>query len=204
MPARQGSDGPDPPSPRPPRDERTTLRIALALNATMFVVGTIAGFIARSSALLADALDMLADASTYAIALLAIGRAPLFKRRAAFGSGILLGVLGFSVIGDALHRVLLHGLPVGAGMLFVAILSLTVNLTVLRMLTPYRTGEVHLRATWIDTRADAVANVGVIVAALLVMATKSRLPDLLVALAIGAYVLKEALEILSSASRAPR
>ena len=44
------------------RDQRRVLVIALALNATMFVVGLIAGLIAQSSGLLADALDMLADA----------------------------------------------------------------------------------------------------------------------------------------------
>jgi Co/Zn/Cd efflux system component len=170
----------------------------------MFVVGTVAGLLARSSALLADALDMLADAAAYTIALFAIGRAPLFKRRAALVSATLLGVLGLSVMADAVHRTVAHGVPVGAAMLCVATLSLIVNLTVLRMLAPFRTGEVHLRATWIDTRADAVANIGVIVAALMVMATNSRLPDLVIALAIGAYVLKEALEILSHASRAPR
>ncbi|MGF6301400.1 Co/Zn/Cd efflux system component [Paraburkholderia sp. WC7.3d] len=43
-------------------EERKTLRIALALNLAMFVIGTTAGVLAQSSGLLADALDMLADA----------------------------------------------------------------------------------------------------------------------------------------------
>lgn len=52
--------------------ERVTLRTALALNATMFVVGTAAGLWAQSSGLMADALDMLADASAYALPPLAV------------------------------------------------------------------------------------------------------------------------------------
>ena len=78
-------------------------------------------------------------------------------------------------------------------------LSLIVNLIVLRMLSAFRKGEVHLRASWIFTRADVVANVGVIIAAALVMGIGSRWPDTIVGVAIGAYVIKEAMEILTEA-----
>jgi len=54
--------------------QQRVLQIALALNATMFIVGVVAGLVGQSSSLIADALDMLADASAYAIALGAIGR----------------------------------------------------------------------------------------------------------------------------------
>ncbi len=63
--------------------ERRSLRIALALNATMFVVGLVAGVVAESTGLIADSLDMLADALAYAIGLIAISRSALFKTRAA-------------------------------------------------------------------------------------------------------------------------
>lgn len=81
-----------------------------------------------------------------------------------------------------------------------ALLSLVVNLTVLRMLSKYRNGEAHLRASWIFTRADVVANIGVFVSGLVVSLTGSRYADLVVGLAIGLYVLKEAIEILRPAS----
>ena len=64
------------------------------------------------------------------------------------------------------------------------------------MLAPMKSGEVHLRATWIFTRADVIANLGVIAAGALVVATGSRMPDLVIGCAIGLYVLKEAFEIL--------
>lgn len=177
-------------------EQRRTLAIALVLNATMFVVGMIAGLLAQSSGLLADALDMLADASAYAIALLAIGRTLLFKRRAALTSGIVLAFLGTGVIVDAIRRVLTESEPEGWVMFAVAALSLAVNATVLRMLRRYREGEVHLRASWIFTRADVIANIGVIVAGILVLWTESRVPDLIIGCAIGLYVLREAFEIL--------
>lgn len=84
-------------------------------------------------------------------------------------------------------------------MMGTAAVSLIVNVTVMRMLARYRKGEVHLRAAWIFTRADVIANGGVIVAALLVMATTSPIPDRLAGITIGIYVLKEAIEILREA-----
>ena len=79
-------------------EERRVLRIALALNAAMAVIGGLAGWIAQSTGLLADALDMLADAAAYSIALLAIGRSVLFKTRAATLSGSILLLLGIGVL----------------------------------------------------------------------------------------------------------
>lgn len=115
-------------------------------------------------------------------------------------SGLLLAVSGAAVIVDAIRRMLEGDVPEAHLMAAAATLSLLVNASVLRMLWRFRHGEVHLRASWIFTRADVIANLGVIVAALLVTVTASRMPDLVVGLAIGLYVIKEAWEILSDAS----
>lgn len=180
------------------------LRIALALNTTMFIVGLVAGLLGQSSSLIADALDMLADASAYAIALAAIGRSARFKAGAATFSGSLLFLLGVMVLLDVGRRALFGSEPESAVMMAVAFVSLLVNATVLRMLGRYREGEVHLRATWIFTRVDVIANVSVMLSGLLVLLTGSRFPDLVVGGAIGVYVMKEALEILGEAREARR
>jgi cation diffusion facilitator family transporter len=182
--------------------QRRVLRIALALNATMFVVGIVAGLIGQSSSLIADALDMLADASAYAIALGALGRSARFKAGAATLSGSLLLLLGALVLLDVGRRALLGSEPQSLVMMPVALVSLLVNARVLRMLGRYREGEVHLRATWIFTRVDVIVNVGVVLSGLLVLLTGSRFPDLVVGAAIGVYVVKEAIEILSEAREA--
>jgi cation diffusion facilitator family transporter len=182
--------------------QRRVLRIALALNATMFIVGVVAGLVGQSSSLIADALDMLADASAYAIALGAIGRSTRFKAGAATLSGSLLLLLGVLVLLDVGRRALFGSEPESLVMMAVALLSLIVNATVLRMLGRYREGEVHLRATWIFTRVDVIANVGVMLSGLVVLLTGSRFPDLIVGGAIGIYVVKEAFEILNEAREA--
>jgi Co/Zn/Cd efflux system component len=182
--------------------QRRVLRIALMLNATMFIVGLVAGLLGESSSLIADALDMLADASAYAIALGAIGRSTRFKAGAATLSGSLLLLLGVLVLLDVGRRSLFGSEPESFVIMAVAFLSLLVNANVLRMLGRYREGEVHLRATWIFTRVDVIANVGVMLSGLVVLLTGSRFPDLIVGGAIGVYVLNEAFEILSEARAA--
>jgi cation diffusion facilitator family transporter len=183
------------------KTERKILIIALILNISMFVVGLIAGFLAQSTSLIADSLDMLADASAYTIGLLAIGRSLGFKAKAAALSGSLLFFLGVGVLIEVVRRALLGSSPEGITMIVVACMSLTVNSYVLQKISQFRHGEVHLRATWLFTRADIVVNLGVLVSGLLVAFTHSSYPDLIVGFAIGLYVIKEALEILKSAKQ---
>ncbi len=179
--------------------ERRVLRIALGLNAAMAVIGGLAGWIAQSTGLLADALDMLSDATAYAIALLAISRSALFKIRAATLSGAILLVLGAGVLVEVGRRVIGGAEPLSEWMIGTAFLSLIVNLAVLRMLAPMKSGEVHLRATWLFTRADVVANLGVILAGLLILWFGVPYPDYVIGTLIGLYVIKEAIEILRDA-----
>lgn len=176
--------------------ERRGLRIALVLNAAMAVIGGLVGWIAQSTGLLADALDMLADATAYTIALLAIGRSALFKIRAATLSGSILLALGVGVLFEVGRRLNYGAEPLSEWMIGTALLSLVVNLTVLRLLAPMKSGDVHLRATWLFTRADVVANLGVIIAGLLVLWLGVPYPDFVIGALIGLYVIKEALEIL--------
>ena len=180
-------------------EERRVLRIALGLNAAMAVIGGFAGWIAQSAGLLADALDMLSDATAYAIALMAIGRTALFKIRAATLSGGILLVLGVGVLAEVGRRLIYGAEPVSEWMIATATLSLVVNLVVMRMLAPMSSGEVHLRATWLFTRADVVANLGVILAGILVLWLAVPYPDFIIGALIGLYVIKEAIEILRDA-----
>jgi cation diffusion facilitator family transporter len=182
--------------------EQRVLWIALALNAAMAVIGGIAGWIAHSTGLLADALDMLSDATAYAIGLVAIGRTARFKANAAWLSGGILLVLGIGVLVEVGRRVLQGAEPLSGWMIGTALLSLVVNVTVLRMLSPLKSGEVHLRATWLFTSADVVDNIGVILAGVLVWWLANPYPDYVIGTLIGLYVIKEAIEILRDARRA--
>jgi cation diffusion facilitator family transporter len=181
--------------------DRKTLRIALGLNAAMFVIGMAAGVWAQSTSLMADALDMLADASSYGIALLAMTRGADFKRASSRWSGGVLLALGIGIVVEVARRAYGDSEPQGALMMVFSLLSLAVNITVLKMLGKFRQGEAHLRATWIFTRVDVIANVGVLASGLLVLLTGFGAIDLVVGAAIGLYVIKEAVEIVRDSGR---
>jgi len=182
--------------------ERRILRIALGLNASMFAVGVIAGLIAQSMGLIADSLDMLADASAYGIALMAWARSASFKASAAQLSGALLMILGMGVLLGVAWRLVMGSHPGGTWMMGIAFVALVVNATVLRLLERFRHGEVHLRATWLFTRVDVIANLAVIVSGVLVLLLHSAVPDLVMGTAIALYVIKEAIGILREAREA--
>ena len=167
--------------------ERSILRIAFVLNSAMFVVGAIAAFIAQSMGLLADALDMLADAGAYAIALMAWHHGPRFKADAARLSGMLLTLLGIGVLAGVMWRGMTGSMPEGHWMMVVSVISLIVNATVLYLLSPFRKGEVHLRATWLFTQADVIANLMVMVSGTLVLVLHSPWPGHRVLCTEGGY-----------------
>jgi Co/Zn/Cd efflux system component len=145
---------------------------------------------------------MLTDACAYGIALLAIGRSSRFKANAASLTGIFLLLMGVGVLVDVVRRAISGEPPEGMWMIAVAAVAMAVNATVLRMLSRHGDPEVHLRATYICTRADVVANAAVIVSGIAVLATGWRFTDLIVGAGISVYVIKEAAEILGDARRA--
>ena len=191
-------------TPADTREQRRTLKIALGLNLSMFAVEVTAGIIGHSMGLVAEGLDNLTDAAAYGIAMLAISRGAVFKARAAAVSGLVLLALGIGVLIEVARRSFYGEAPDGLLMLIVAVASLAVNGTVLRMLAKYRQGDVHLRAVWAFTRADVIANLALIASGAIVLWTGFRAIDLIVGAGIGCYVVKEALEILGDARKARR
>jgi Co/Zn/Cd efflux system component len=115
---------------------------------------------------------------------------------------LILLVLGLGVLGEAIYRGLLQTSPQTGIMLTVAGLSLAVNSTVLYQLGKFRRRAVHMRATWIFTRADVIANAAVILSALVISLTRLNFVDAIVGAGIGLYVCKEAWEILREARKA--
>ena len=74
--------------------EKRTLRVAFGINATMFLGESIGGFLADSSALISDSLDMFADAAVYGLALCGAGHALAGQRKAARLRGWIQVALG--------------------------------------------------------------------------------------------------------------
>jgi Co/Zn/Cd efflux system component len=139
---------------------------------------------------------MLADSAIYGIALYAVGKPASAKRTAALTSGIFQGVLGLLVVSEVIRHFLYGSEPTSLVMIIVGAAALAANISCLWFLRKQRRGEVHIRASWIFTRTDALTNFGTIVGGGLVLATRSALPDLIVGAAISLVVLYGSLEIV--------
>lgn len=181
------------------REEARVLWALLAINASMFLIEVGAGWIAESTGLIADSLDMLADAGVYAISLYAVGRAGRTKTNAAFASGVFQMLLAMGVLGDVTRRFILGSEPWSALMIGISLLALAANVSCLALLSKHRHGEVHMRASWIFSTNDVIANLGVIGAGALVAATGSRLPDLFIGVIIAGVVLRGGVRIVRDA-----
>lgn len=179
--------------------ERKTLRTLLAINATMFVIEAAAGWFGDSTGLLADSLDMFADAAVYGVALYAVGRSASLQRKAAAASGVLQLALGVGVLADVVRRYGYGSEPVSGLMIGIGAVAFAANVACLMLLAKHREGGVHMRASWIFSTNDVLANIGVVVSGLLIRLTGSPLPDLVIGGLISALVIRGGIRILRDA-----
>ena len=181
--------------------ERSTLIILLLINGAMFLVEFGLGWWAQSAGLIADSLDMLADAAVYAISLYAVGKALSMKVRAAQVSGVLQIILGLGVLLEVLRRVLYGSEPQSTLIMLVGGLALFANVMCLALISKHKEGGVHMRASWIFSTNDVIANVGVIISGGLVALMGNRYPDLIIGSLISLLVIRGGVTILQDAKR---
>lgn len=175
------------------------LYIVLAINAVMFLVEFIAGWIANSTALLADSLDMFGDASVYALTLFVLHRSAQARAGAALFKGAFMLLFGLLVVAEALRKLLLQELPAADWMGTVGTLALLANGFCFMLLYRHRSDDLNMRSTWLCSRNDLLANSSVIAAAGLVALTDRLWPDVLVGLAIAALFLHSAGQVIREA-----
>lgn len=180
---------------------RRALLTVVVLNLGFGVAELLGGFIADSQALKADSLDFLGDGSISLIGLLALAWSARARARVALSQGLFLGTLGLGVIAFAIWRALDATAPDAELMGGIGVVALAINVSSALVLTRFREGDANVRAIWLFSRNDALANVAVIVAAGLVAWTGSAWPDLAVAGIIALLFLHSAYEIVTSAMR---
>ncbi len=176
-------------------DGTRALSILLALNGGMFAVEVILGWAAQSMGLIADGLDMGADAAVYLLALLAIGASAQRKLHAARFAGHVQLLLASVAILEVGRRFVVGSAPEAEVMIGVSLVALAVNITCLALLRRHREGEVHLEAAWIFSATDVQVNLGVLTAGVLVRVVGSPIPDLVIGLIVCWLVLRGALRI---------
>jgi Co/Zn/Cd efflux system component len=181
------------------KDIRRVLVIVMMLNAMMFVLEFCAGLVARSASLMADSVDMLGDALVYAISLYALEKSLRWRAGSALLKGGFILALGLGVMVEIVVKIFWGAPPASGLMLVFGAMALSANLSCLALLWPYRRHDVNLASTFECSRNDVVANLGVLAAALLVSASGSAWPDIVVAAAIAFMFLRSSLHVITDA-----
>jgi len=186
------------------RGEGRVLKILLSINAFMFIAEITLGILSESTALIADSLDMLADATVYGIGLYAVGRSPLVKIKAAHLSGVFQILLGALVSADVIRRLIYGSEPESFLMITVGMVALVANIICLILISKHKEGEVHMRASWIFSKNDVIANLGIIISGGFVYLLDSRFPDLIIGMIISIIVIRGGIHIIKDACNEKR
>jgi cation diffusion facilitator family transporter len=179
--------------------QRRVLFIVLLINAAMFVVEFGAGIIAGSTALMADASDMLGDALVYGVSIYAISRSDRWKAGAAAFKGVLILLLGLGIVVNIIVKISSGVPPSSTLMLVFGAAALVANLACLALLWRFRSHDVNMASTFECSRNDVVSNVGVLVAAAAVAWLASPWPDIVIGAAMAVVVLRSSARVLNDA-----
>ena len=180
------------------------LWIVLVINAVMFLVEGSAGLFAHSTSLLADALDMLGDALVYGFSLFVLARSARWQAGAALAKGGFMLAFGLGVLGEAAYKVLYPIMPGVETMGVIGGVALAANLVCFFLLYRHRSDNLNMRSTWLCSRNDLMANVGVLAAAGGSFLLASRWPDIIVGCIIAGLFLSSAFSVLRQSVRALR
>lgn len=180
-------------------EQRRVLVIVLLINAAMFIAEFGAGVVAGSTALMADASDMLGDALVYGVSLYALSRSERWKAGAAAFKGVLILLLALGIVVNIAVKVSSGVPPSSALMLLFGGAALVANLICLALLWRFRAHDVNMSSTFECSRNDVISNVGVLIAAAAVAAFTSPWPDILIGAVMAVIIFRSSVRILTEA-----
>jgi Co/Zn/Cd efflux system component len=100
------------------------------------------------------------------------------------------------VLGQVVYKIIHPIVPVAETITFISLIALVANLVCLFLLTRYKKTDLNTKSAWTCSRNDVVANVGVMIAGLLVGYFNSMWPDLMVGFAIASIVLYSSIDVI--------
>ena len=176
------------------------LRIALFFTAAMMCIEFAAGWLSGSLALMADAGHMLTDTSALALSLFAAWFAakPATSEKtygyyrteilAALANGVLLWLIVIWIYIQAFQR-LFEPRQIETGlMLGVAVVGLSINLFIGRILSRVSSKSLNVQGAWLNVMSDALGSVGVIIAGCLIWAYGWTIADPIASMVIGVLI----------------
>jgi cobalt-zinc-cadmium efflux system protein len=185
-----------------------SLRIALALTASLLVVEVIGGILSNSIALLADAGHMLTDVAALALALFVawFSRQPSSPQKtygylrweilAAFVNGAALLLISAWIAFEAVMRLRSPEAVSGGLMLVVAVAGLIVNIIAARILVKSSSHNLNARGAYLHVLGDLLASVGTVAAAITIRYTGWLLADPIASILTTVLIMRGAWQLV--------
>ena len=178
---------------------KRALWFALIVNFSMFLVEIVASEYSDSMSLKADALDFFADSANYLVSLLVVAASVATRAKASLLKAGTMLLLGSYVMIAAILRVVYGSEPNAETMGIIGALALIANVVVAVVLYRFRDGDSNMQSVWLCTRNDAIGNVMVLLAAVAVVVSGTRWPDLAVAIVIAFLAISSAIKVIGLA-----
>jgi cobalt-zinc-cadmium efflux system protein len=185
------------------------LVIAIILNAVIFIVEFVGGFLTNSLALISDSLHNLSDFFALILSYIAL-RVVQWKSNSeksygyvrveifvAFINATALVLIGMYIIYQGIQR-FAHPEPVAGGwMLIIAIVGFVVNTAATLLLKTHAHHDLNLKSAYLHLLTDAVESLAVVVVAGIIAWKDWRILDPIVSIGIGLFIIKSAWSILA-------
>ena len=181
---------------------RQTVLLVALLNLAYFGVEFAVAISIGSVSLFADSVDFLEDASVNLLIAVALSWSALNRARLGMALAGILLVPALATLWTAWQKVALPVPPAPIPLSLTGAGALAVNLVCALMLARFRSrGDSLTRAAFLSARNDAYANVAIVLAGFLTLATLSAWPDLIVGLGIAVVNADAARDVLAAARK---
>ena len=193
------------------RDFAPAFAWAIGLNAAYVIVEAGFGFVSGSLALMADAAHNLTDVGGLVLAWVAVAltrRTPSARHTyglgrtsilAALVNGLALLIAVGALSWEAVGRFSAPAYVSGGTVLLVALLGIAINAGTAYLFKQGREHDINIKGAFLHMAADAAVSGGVVLSAIVTMATGWTWVDPLVGLAVSAVIAWSAFGLLKSA-----
>ncbi|MBC8012784.1 MAG: cation transporter [Methyloceanibacter sp.] len=181
---------------------RQTVLLVALFNLAYFGVEFAVAIAIGSVSLFADSIDFLEDASISFLIAVALSWSAVNRSRVGMALAAILFVPVLATLWMAWQKFAFPVPPAPIPLSVTGAGALAVNLTCALMLARFRSrGDSLTRAAFLSARNDAYANVAIVLAGFLTLATISAWPDLIVGLGIAVLNADAAREVLAAARK---
>jgi Co/Zn/Cd efflux system component len=165
----------------------------------MFCIAFTAAVIAKSSSVLADSLDFIGDAISYALSIYVLSRGVLVGAIISIAKAVTMLSFGVPVMFYAVTRFEDGVVPSYEIMNIAGFLGIIAHIVCIYLLYKFKTGDSNRLSVWICTINDLLSNIITVIASQIVRVTDSVIPDIVAAMIIISIAVYGAIVILKQA-----